>query len=137
MGKQQLSDEVVAALVDDIRYLRGTATEMAAHLRSQAVNGVLEVATLAITSDGNLTRTYNTAVGSVVVVNANATAVTVASGGPTGTVAPTSGRGVMTVPANSWLAVPIGAHQFTVYGTAGQLVGLQVFTGMQAFGFPR
>lgn len=129
--------EVLAQVLEEMRYLRGTSTELMSHLRSQSTNGVLEVCTCAIGADGIVTRQYNTAVGSIVVANHAANEITVCSGGPTGSAAPTVGRGVQVVPVSSWLAIPIAAHSFTIYGTAADVIGLQVFTGMQAFGVTR
>lgn len=129
--------EVTAQVLEELRYLRGTSTELMAHLRSQAVNGVLEVATLALDANGVLSREYGTAVGSIIVANTAPRSVTVASGGDAGGAVGTTGRGLMVVPASSWLAIPIAAHSFTVYGTAADVIGLQVFTGMHAFGIAR
>jgi hypothetical protein len=137
MSTKDAEREVLASLVEELRYLHGTQTEMIAHLRSQAVNGVLEVATLALDSTGALARSYNTAAGSVLVVNTTPAAITVQSGGQSGSTAPPTGRGVSIIPAATSLPVPIGAHSFTIYGTPGAIVSFQVFTGLQAFGIAR
>jgi hypothetical protein len=72
-----------------------------------------------------------------VVVNTAVTPITVQSGTGSADTAPTSGRGVTVVRAQSTLAVPIGAHAFTLWGTAAASVSLQVFAGMQALGVNR
>ena len=137
MSAKHDSGEVLASLVEELRYIHGTQTELISHLRSQAQNGVLEVATLQFDTNGQLTRSYNTPVGSVIVVNASAAVMTVQAGGASGPGAPSGGRSVQLVPASSWLAIPIAAHQFTVYGVANNWVSFQAFTGLQAFGIAR
>jgi len=122
-------------MLAELQHLRQTTTEMAAHLRSQAVNGVLEVATLAFDAQGVITRSYQVACGSLVVINSSAASVTVQSGGPTGSGAPATGRGVVIVPASSFLSVPIAAHSFTLWGTATNVISFQAFTGMQPYGY--
>ena len=137
MSTKDAEREVLASLVEELRYIHGTQTELVAHLRSQAVNGVLETAALPLGADGWLSRTYNTAVGSIVVVNSTAATLTVVSGGQTGSGVPTGGRGMQIIPASGILAVPIAAHSFSLFGTANAVISFQVFTGMQAFGIAR
>lgn len=126
------------AMLTELRQLRQTSTELAARERGGVVNGVLDVRVWAFDTSGLLALGYQVAIGSLVVANLSTTAeVTVQAGTQSGDSAPTSGRGIQVVPASSWLAVPIGSHACTLYGTAGQRIGLQVFTGMQAFGVSR
>jgi hypothetical protein len=128
--RQELTEQLLA----EMQHLNATQTAMMARLRGGLIlNDVLGVEQILIPAAGFVQRDYPVAVGSVVVVNLSATAVTFATGG--GTAAPpTVGTGVQTVPASSWLAIPVGATTFTLYGTAGATVDLQVFSGMLAFG---
>lgn len=134
-----LSDrEIARALAEhtlcELQRLNETMSAMAAAQRSQIVNNVLEVASYPIDSSGTLVRTFPTQVGSIIVTNPTGNTMTVQAGTSGSTSAPTIGRGVQLVPANSWIAIPIASHSFTVYGTAGASVGLQVFGDMTAFG---
>jgi hypothetical protein len=122
-------------MLGELRKLANTTTSRPD--ASQIVNDVLDVTTFVFDSTGSRAFSYQTAVGSIVVVNTGATSVTVTSGTQGGDTAPTVGRGVQLVPAGSWLAVPIGAHAFTLWGTAAATCGLQVFAGMQGFGLSR
>jgi len=124
---------LVAEMLQEIRLLRQTTTEEAGKLRGQLVNNVLEVGTYTIAADGILARSYNVPCGSVAVINLGTAEVTVTSS-PPGPAAPAGGAGVTIVPASSWLSVPIGTRNITIYGTVGARVGLQAFTGMQAGG---
>lgn len=128
--KADLTAEVLA----ELKLMRETMSNLAAHQRSQIANGVLEVATWKLDADGVLVRSFQTQVGSIIVTNATGAAVTVQAGTAGGSTAPDVGRGVQVIPDGAWLAIPVGSHAFTVYGTAGTSVGVQAFTGLQAFG---
>lgn len=131
---RELARAVNEATLTELKRLSTVMSGMAARERSQLVNNVLEVSTRIIPSDGVLVCTYNTMVGSVVVSNTTGAALTVQTGTQTGSAAPTQGKGVQIIPNNSWLAIPIGSHVFTIYGTAAAAVGVQAFTDMTAFG---
>ena len=62
--------------------------------------------------------------------------VTVHSGPPSssGATAPTTGRGVHQVAAGERSVMPIGDRAFTIWGTAGDELSIQAFTGLQPFG---
>jgi hypothetical protein len=104
-----------------------------------AVNGVLDVGTYKLEAAGGgasfgiLHRSYGVAAGSLIVSNPGSGAVTVAPGAPGPTI-PTQGRGVFVCPAASVISVPMASEAFTLYGTTADSIGLQAFTGMQAYG---
>lgn len=125
--------QLVAEMLGELRLMRLTMTEEAAKIRGQILNDVLEVGTFLLDAEGQLTRAYNTPIGSVAVVNLSDADVTVTSSPPTSS-APPIGRGIQVIPAGAWFSVPIAARHFTLYGAPGGRVSIQVFTGMQASG---
>ena len=129
--------QLTAELLAQLRLLNATTTELAAHVAGSAINGVLEVGVVAFDAEGLITRNYHVAVGSVLLTNHAASQIVVQAGASTSTGVPTTGRGLQIIPAQFQTAVPIAAHAFTAYGTPGQLVSLQVFTGLQAYGVAR
>jgi hypothetical protein len=134
----QAERELLGEMLAELRQLRETTTELAARERGGVVNGVLDVRVHVFDASGLLALGYQVGIGSLLLGNLSTTAtVTVQAGTQSGDSAPTSGRGVQVVPAASWLAVPIGSHAVTLYGTAGETIDLQVFTGMQALGVSR
>ena len=126
--------ELLLEMVQEIRRMSATVSGIAARSRSQLLNSVLQVGVFTIGADGSLVRSFQTQVGSVIISNATGATVTVQAGTSGSNVAPTSGSGVSIVPNNTVLAIPIGAHSFTLYGTAGTNVSVQAFTDMTAFG---
>ena len=134
---RELTRAVAEATLDELKRLSTTMSGIAARDRSQLVNNVLEVSTRVIPGDGVLVCTYNTQVGSILITNATGVALTVQTGTQTAGDAPTQGKGVQIVPNNTWLAIPIASHAFTIYGPAAGSVGIQVFTDMTVFGGAR
>jgi hypothetical protein len=129
-GRVSQLDELLA----EIRAYHATTSAFMAHLQGGGItNGVLEVATDNIPTGGALTRSYHVQCGSLLVVNAGGGAVTI-SAGPPGPSAPQVGPGVQILPAQSFLAVPINHHAWTVWGTVGQNISWQAFTGLQSLG---
>lgn len=125
--------EMLAQLLEEVRRIRLTSTDLMARFTSGTLNGVLEVTTETFDTNGRITRQYHTPCGSLLVINPVATAVTVAAAAPAQTT-PDKGVGVMIVNAYSWLAIPIGGRSWTAYGTAGNKLSIQAFTGLQALG---
>ncbi len=131
---RELARAVAEATLDELKRLSTVMSGMAARDRSQLSNNVLEVVARVIPADGVLVCSYHTQVGAVVITNTTGATMTVQTGTQPSGVAPTQGNGVQIIPNNSWLAIPIGSHAFTVYGTAGTSVGIQAFTDMTPFG---
>lgn len=125
---QEAERTLVYCLLDELRQLRETSSATAAAARA-ALNGVLAVETLVLDATGAATRQYRVQVGSVVVANPGANDLTVSSA-PLGGGAATVGSGQYPVSAGTAVSVPIGSHTITLYGTAGDTVGLQVYTGL-------
>jgi hypothetical protein len=129
-------EEVADRMLLLLDVLQDTNSQVAQILSRQGgglVNGVLFAGMLPFDASGVITREHRTMVGSLLVVNPLTTAVTVHAAPQSGS-APPQGIGVHTVPASSFLPVAIGSHAWTIYGTAGQLVDVTAFAGLQAFG---
>lgn len=114
-----------------------TSALTAAIGRQGSTNGVIDVALVTIPAEGVARFDYPTLIGSVLVQNHGAAdTMTVQSGQPasSSTGAPTQGRGVGLVGPGERLVMAIGDRSVSVWGTAGDQVHLQAFTGLQAFG---
>lgn len=129
-------EDVAARFERVIDLLEATSSSLSAILSRQGgqlVNNVLFAGTLPFDTNGIITREHRVMCGSLLVVNPTAAAVTVHSA-PASSSAPPQGIGVHTVPAGSFLPVAIASHSWTIYGTAGQLVDVTAFAGLEAFG---
>jgi hypothetical protein len=120
-------------LLDVLEHTNSQVAQLLSRQGGGLVNGVLFAGILAFDASGVITREHRVQCGSLLVVNPLTTAVTVHAA-PQGGSAPPQGIGVHTVPASSFLPVAIGSHAWTIYGTAGQLVDVTAFAGLQAFG---
>jgi len=126
--------EVMAAALDDVQTALTRQTDIISRLAGGLLNNVLDVLYLPIPASGYLSRDYGTAAGSIVVANpASNDALTVTSSAPQAT-APVSGPGIQPVPAGVFWSMPLGSRVWTIYGTPGQMVAVQVYTGLQAVG---
>lgn len=118
-------------LYEDMRRIAQTTTEWTERLAGQLVNHTLDVRTDIFPAAGYLSYDYAVAAGSVKVRNLGAAGhnVTVVSGGAVGPAVPSNGVGVWVVPSGVTDVVPLAARQLTLFGTTGDFVCLQVFTG--------
>jgi len=123
---------LTAELLEEIRRLNETSSEMAARLRSGILNGVLLVELAVFDATGLVERTFNTTAGSAAIVN-HGSADIIVSSAPAGPAAPGQGKGIQLIPAGAGMTVPVGTRTLTLYGTTGQKVSVQVFTGTQAW----
>lgn len=126
-------------LLAELRHMNATATEHQARLQSQVVNGVLEAGTYLLdfsngVGNGVFTRSYHSAIGSIVVTNATGQVMILSSAAPLGVGAPTIGQGTHIVPSNAVMTYPIGSHAFTLYGAGTLNFSVQVWTGLQPYG---
>lgn len=92
-----------------------------------ARNHVLLVETVALDGAGQASRPFRASAGCVWVSNPGTHTVTVAPGGAQQQ-APTVGVGVTVLPAASHGVVPLDSHQMTLYGTAGDVVSIVVYS---------
>lgn len=137
MSQRQAEQLMQAELLSAVRSLVESSTEIAARLgRRGAVNGVLEVYAGVLPAGGTITRTYEVTAGSMRLTNHSAAAIlTVQSGVAAGdTGAQAAGVGVQYVAPGATHSFPLGDRAWTITGTAGDRVSLQVYTGLQALG---
>lgn len=126
----ELQTAVYTELLDSIRKLDATSTKLIGQLRGGIHNDVLGVELAEFDDDGVITRQYGVPTGSVFVAN-HGTGNVVVSSGPQGPAAPGGGKGLGRVPAGSAQVINLASPNLTLYGTAGELVSLQVFTKPQ------
>lgn len=127
-GRQ--AEKTLAELqLDELVGWQRTHTEAVARLASQIVNDCVQSELIILGADGQATRNYNAAFGSIAVANFGG-ALTVASGGPNGA-APGRGVGVALVGPGMGRVFNMEGRSLTLYGTAGAQVHLEVFTKSQ------
>jgi hypothetical protein len=121
-------------LIAELRAYHATSSAFMARLQAAGItNGVLDSFTDVFPAVGYLTRSYHVQCGSLVIINAAATAVTITPG-PPGPTAPQVGPGIQVIPASSYLTVPIQHHSWTAWGTEDAQLSWQAFTGLQPYG---
>lgn len=139
MSPRQAEALMHAELLSAVRSLLESTTELTGRLgRRGAINGVIDVwsATFPTGSPSVLTKSYETPAGSIVVENFSvAGLVIVQSGAAAGDTGPQSaGVGVGYCGPGRRLIMPLGDRTWTMQGTAGDKVSVQVFTGLQPYG---
>lgn len=117
-------------ILQEIRAVRVQFTALSAELSGRVTNDVLLVETITFDTSGYAARQFRAAAGAVSVEVSGINPVTVTPTGATGGGAPTSGVGVYVIPkAAGRRTVPLGSHQLTLYGTAGDTISIVVFAG--------
>lgn len=118
-------------LVDVARALVAHSTELAELTRGLTLNHVLFSGTVRLGSDGTYSVDFPVSFASVA-VQASATGgdITVAAATRSSTT-PTEGEGVWTVGPDAFLCIPMTGNTLTLYGAAGDLVGLAVLSRPQ------
>lgn len=121
----------------DLVHAARTQTQQVARLAAHIINDVLLTELIKLDGDGMATREFGTAMGSVAVANhSDANSVIVGGTGAVSYDPPDSGPGIALVRASKAQTLNLTGHVLTLWGTAGQLVTVQVFTKPQppAFG---
>jgi hypothetical protein len=127
-----MNAEILAAL----RELVTSTTQLTSQIgRQGSLNGILRVGAYTFGTDGAIELNHPVTVGSAIIHNTSATATATVQIGP-GKAASTPGlgQGFHVIPPGAFIPVPIGQKGFVIYGTAGQTVNVQAFTGMQGYG---
>lgn len=137
LSPAQAQHLMMAELADAVRSLVESSTELASRIgRRGSINGVIEVWAGQIPASGLLTRTYEVALGSLVIYSLSAaTTFTAQSGqlaGDTGVQA--GGVGMQYILPGTRLIMPVGDHSFAIAGPAGDRLCFQAFSGLQPFG---
>jgi hypothetical protein len=121
-------EQLLGELLVEVRSLKATSTELAAHVRSGIVNNVLEVRLATFPASGIITRSYPTPYGSVQVTNHSDANPIIVSADPAQATAPAGGGGTSRVDAGTSRLVDLHGRALTLYGTDGDNVSFQVFT---------
>ncbi len=128
MGKTDWSEAHAKAELELLTDIAMHTSDTARRLMPYGVtNGVLEVSTRLIPSEGWIQLTWQTTCGAIEVHNPGTNVVTVVGTLGAGT-RPMAGIGVSHVQAGQWRAVNVNSRAVTIYGTAGDYVGIQAFT---------
>ena len=130
--RQHASASDVAAIM---ALMQGQYSQLIQHFHDLHWNEVLTSGTFAFDVNGQIALDWQTDFASVAIQSSSAQPVTVTAETPQAT-APTIGRGVHKIPANKAATVNIRGKALTLYGNAGDLVSIQVFSKPQppAFG---
>ena len=125
------SDELLVAMVSELRHLYLTQSDKLEMLAGNMKNHVLLSLTMPMPSDAYKTfGQLAVPAGTVIVFNYSATNTMTLQVGSGGGSNPGQGVGIWPVKPARWLAVPCAAHEFTVYGTVGDTFGVQALTSM-------
>lgn len=125
-GRVSAQQAVALEQLQELAALHQTMTAWAARMSGRMVNNTLEVSTRQFGADGVIAYEFGVAAGSVRVTPIGTNNVTV-SAAPAAGVAPTTGIGVAVVTPANPDTIPLASTQFTLYGTAGDRVCVQVY----------
>jgi hypothetical protein len=126
---------VQAELLGAVRGLMQGTTALTSQInRMGAKNGVIGTELVLFGSAGSVEVSRPVTIGSMCIHNVGSTPITVQIGAGAASTAPNTGQGLHIVPAGAFIPIPIGQKGLVLYGTAGQLCNLQLFTGLQAYG---
>jgi hypothetical protein len=115
-------------MLAELRAVRARMSEFAGLLAGGLINNTLAVETATVPADGVITRQWHVAAGALEVSPLGDNPVTVVASGPSSS-APAGGTGVYVVAAGATRTIAVASRQVTLYGTAGDLVSFQAFTG--------
>jgi hypothetical protein len=124
------TDEDRTLMLGTIASLEGRFTQLVSTLRGAVVNDVLYSGQVVLDANGVATIDFETPCGSISVGNHSNAVIVVADGG-TQANAPSNGPGVFTVGASAGETINHATREFTIYGTPGAVVTVQVFTRPQ------
>lgn len=128
IGRREAERILAGSLLQTFGEMQGKLTEFMERWGGRITNHVLEVGTFVFPANGEpLTFSWRVAAGCVV-VRAPGHAVTVVAAGPATAGAPTGGRGVWIVPANTKDTIAVASRAVTLYGTSGDVVSVQITT---------
>lgn len=110
--------------------VEGRVSQIVAALHGLVVNHVLDSETVQLDATGVLEKSWTVPFGSVAVNNSTAHTIVVVAGTRSSDVAPTVGKGVISVPAGKSVIIPLTGRALTFYGTAADKFFFAVFTSL-------
>lgn len=114
------------AVLAQLSYIATHTSRTSELLSTGVTNNVLEVSTKQIPTDGYITYSFGATIGSAEVHNHGTNSMTVEASSASG--AKIQGVGVSRVPSGLFRTIPINNRTMTVYGTAGDFVGVVIVT---------
>ena len=108
--------------------VEGRLTDLVSALHGLVVNHVLDAETVKLDATGILEKSWTVPIGSVSVNNTTGQPLVVVAGTRSTDVAPTVGKGVISIPAGKSAVIPLTGRALTFYGTAGTSFFFAVFT---------
>lgn len=127
---RELQNALATELLDAIRKLDATSTELIGQLRGGMTNSVLQAGLYALNTDGIWSGGFRVPMGSVYVANHGSGDLTVSGSAP-GNGAPQQGISLSRIPAGCYAVINLASANLTVYGNPGEYVSLQVFAKSQ------
>ena len=118
-------------LAEALRALAGRITELNELTRGNLVNHVLYSGTVVVGAAGYVSIDFAIPMASVMIQASGTFGYVTVAAAPPASSAPTSGAGVVAVGPDAMLSVPLTGTVLTVYGTAGDLVYLGVWSRAQ------
>lgn len=119
--------EVANAILEQLKYIAAHTSRTSELLSTGVINGVLEAATWTFGTDGRLMRQWGATAGTVQVTNLGTGDVVLAAGAVA--TAPNGGNACTIIPAGTVGTFSVASRVVTLFGTAGERVVLQAFTG--------
>lgn len=134
MGPRDAERLMQAEMLTALRNLAETSTALAAAVRGGITNSVLDVFVAALDVNGICSRSYPVPVGSVGIINHSAATTLTVHSAAEGSGPPGLGRGMQLIEPKSFLVLPLGSRFYTIYGTPGEKISVQAFTGLVPWG---
>lgn len=128
----KLDDAIVLTdLVASFQRAHATLTELIAEVRGGAYNNVLVTELAVLDANGIWTKDWSVSFGSLGVANHGTHDITVTTGSEQAAAPPNGGPGIAKIKAGAAATVNMTGKAVTIYGTAGDLVSVTVFTKPQ------
>lgn len=128
-GGRTAANILSAEILSELRAMHATTTEYQGRLAGLVVNEVLDVQSRIIpATDNHISRQYHVPCGVLVVDNQGQNTMWVAPGGYSGAASGQPGGQSTPVPPGAQRIVNLASRQWTITGTAGDLVAWQAFT---------
>ena len=118
---------LIDGLTQQLSYANQHTSVIAERLSTGVINNVLQVGTYTLDTSGQFNISWQTTCGCVEIYNHSAANLMTIVAGASG-IASIGGAGTSRIPFGVRRVVNINAHGITVFGTAGDVFGLQAWT---------
>lgn len=131
MSNRTMQDALLAEMLGEFRAAQTQQTDFWAKINGGLTNQTLSSGLHVIAAAGHWTESFTLPFGSLFIVNYSSVDMYVQNSGPSGSTAPTLGVGVTLVPSRSCRVINQAGIAYTVYGTSGDMVSVEVFSKPQ------